>query len=162
MGAPAGAAPAAGMPAAEHTGAARTLAKVAVVLPAQLYYLAEPTALAFPALLGLVTFLSGRGSGGRSSGWPGRSPKSVLQIILSLVVAAMFWVSGDALRRRCGHPPAAWRRGGRSRAGRRGGCGSWCGLHLVQLGVAGQHLRRFGQQVPQIGHDPLADPIVGP
>ena len=37
---------------------ARTLAKVAVVLPAQLFYLAEPTALAFPALLGLVTFLS--------------------------------------------------------------------------------------------------------
>ena len=57
-GAPAGAAPAAGMPAAEHSGAARTLAKVAVVLPAQLFYLAEPTALAFPALLGLVTFLS--------------------------------------------------------------------------------------------------------
>src|SRR5215204_4148164 len=57
-GAPAGAAPATGMPAAEHSGAARTLAKVAVVLPAQLFYLAEPTALAFPALLGLVTFLS--------------------------------------------------------------------------------------------------------
>ena len=56
--APAGGAPAAGMPAAEHSGAARTLAKVAVVLPAQLFYLAEPTALAFPALLGLVTFLS--------------------------------------------------------------------------------------------------------
>ena len=42
----------------EHGGAARTLAKVAIVLPAQLFYLAEPTALAFPALLGLVTFLS--------------------------------------------------------------------------------------------------------
>jgi len=37
---------------------ARTLAKVAIVLPAQLFYLAEPTALAFPALLGIVTFLS--------------------------------------------------------------------------------------------------------
>jgi hypothetical protein len=34
------------------------LAKVAIVLPAQLFYLAEPTALAFPALLGLVTFLT--------------------------------------------------------------------------------------------------------
>jgi hypothetical protein len=42
----------------EHNGAARILAKVAIVLPAQLFYLAEPTALAFPALLGLVTFLS--------------------------------------------------------------------------------------------------------
>ena len=29
-----------------------------LVLPAQLFYLAEPTALAFPALLGLVTFLT--------------------------------------------------------------------------------------------------------
>jgi hypothetical protein len=42
----------------EHNGAASILAKVAIVLPAQLFYLAEPTALAFPALLGLVTFLS--------------------------------------------------------------------------------------------------------
>jgi hypothetical protein len=48
---------AASMP-VEHNGAARILAKVAIVLPAQLFYLAEPTALAFPALLGLVTFLS--------------------------------------------------------------------------------------------------------
>ena len=47
-----------GMPLAEHSGAARTLAKVIIVLPAQLFYLAEPSALAFPALLGLVTFLS--------------------------------------------------------------------------------------------------------
>lgn len=39
-----------------HGGAARTMAKVAIVLPAQLFYLAEPTALAFPTLLGLVTF----------------------------------------------------------------------------------------------------------
>jgi hypothetical protein len=46
------------MPVAKHGGAARTLAKVAIVLPAQLFYLAEPTALAFPALLGLVTFLT--------------------------------------------------------------------------------------------------------
>ena len=42
----------------QRNGAARTLAKVAIVLPAQLFYLAEPTALAFPALLGLVTFLA--------------------------------------------------------------------------------------------------------
>ena len=42
----------------EHGSAGRTLAKVAIVLPAQLFYLAEPTALAFPALLGLVTFLT--------------------------------------------------------------------------------------------------------
>jgi hypothetical protein len=57
-GVPAGAAPASGMPVTEHGGVARTLAKVAIVLPAQLFYLAEPTALAFPALLGLVTFLT--------------------------------------------------------------------------------------------------------
>jgi len=57
-GVPADAARAAGMPVTEHRGAARTLAKVAIVLPAQLFYLAEPTALAFPALLGLVTFLT--------------------------------------------------------------------------------------------------------
>ena len=57
-GAPAGVARATGMPVAKHGGAARTLAKVAIVLPAQLFYLAEPTALAFPALLGLVTFLT--------------------------------------------------------------------------------------------------------
>jgi hypothetical protein len=57
-GMPAGAAPASSMPVTEQQGAARTLAKVAVVLPAQLFYLAEPTALAFPALLGLVTFLT--------------------------------------------------------------------------------------------------------
>src|SRR6516162_2806207 len=57
-GVPAGAAPASGIPVTEQGGAARTLAKVAIVLPAQLFYLAEPTALAFPALLGLVTFLT--------------------------------------------------------------------------------------------------------
>src|SRR5499427_5194839 len=56
--APTGAVPATGMPVAEHGGTGRTLAKVAIVLPAQLFYLAEPTALAFPALLGLVTFLT--------------------------------------------------------------------------------------------------------
>jgi hypothetical protein len=53
-----GAAPATGMPVTEDGSARRILAKVAIVLPAQLFYLAEPTALAFPALLGLVTFLS--------------------------------------------------------------------------------------------------------
>src|SRR6516165_6967930 len=46
-GTPAGAVPATGLLVTEH-GAARTLAKVAIVLPAQLFYLAEPTALAFP------------------------------------------------------------------------------------------------------------------
>jgi hypothetical protein len=56
-GAPAGAAPT-GTPVTEQGRARRTFAKVAIVLPAQLFYLAEPTALAFPALLGLVTFLS--------------------------------------------------------------------------------------------------------
>jgi len=54
----AGAARAASVPVTEHGSAARTLAKVAIVLPAQLFYLAQPTALAFPALLGTVTFLS--------------------------------------------------------------------------------------------------------
>jgi Protein of unknown function (DUF2955) len=57
-GTPAGAAPASGIPVTQQQGAARTLAKVAIALPAQLFYLAEPTALAFPALLGLVTFLT--------------------------------------------------------------------------------------------------------
>jgi hypothetical protein len=42
----------------ERGGVARTLAKVAIVLPAEFFYLAEPSALAFPALLGLITFLS--------------------------------------------------------------------------------------------------------
>src|SRR5260221_1690082 len=56
-GRPAVAAPAS-LPATQHSTAPRTLAKVAIVLPAQLFYLAQPTALAFPALLGLVTFLS--------------------------------------------------------------------------------------------------------
>jgi hypothetical protein len=56
--APAGVATTQGPPAPETGATARTLAKVAIVLPAQLFYLAEPTALAFPALLGLVTFLS--------------------------------------------------------------------------------------------------------
>jgi hypothetical protein len=57
-GVPADAAPASGMPVTEQGSAARILAKVAIVLPAQLFYLVEPTALAFPALLGLVTFLT--------------------------------------------------------------------------------------------------------
>jgi hypothetical protein len=55
---PAGASPTSATSVTEQGGAARTLAKVAIVLPAQLFYLAEPTALAFPALLGLVTFLT--------------------------------------------------------------------------------------------------------
>jgi Protein of unknown function (DUF2955) len=54
----AGATPASGIPVTEQRSAARTLAKVAIALPAQLFYLVEPTALAFPALLGLVTFLT--------------------------------------------------------------------------------------------------------
>jgi hypothetical protein len=57
-GRPAVAAPATTMPVTQYNGAARTLAKVAIVLPAQLFYLAHPTALAFPALIGLITFLS--------------------------------------------------------------------------------------------------------
>jgi hypothetical protein len=57
-GAPADATPVTITPMTEHGSAGRTLAKVAIVLPAQLFYLAEPTALAFPALLGLVTFLT--------------------------------------------------------------------------------------------------------
>ena len=57
-GVPVGGAPARGMPVREQGDTARTLAKVAIVLPAQLFYLVEPTALAFPALLGLVTFLT--------------------------------------------------------------------------------------------------------
>src|SRR5215813_11022932 len=57
-GVPAGTVPASGTPVTEQGGAARTLAKVAIVLPAQLFYLVEPTALSFPALLGLVTFLT--------------------------------------------------------------------------------------------------------
>lgn len=55
---PAGAVPATAMPVTQYNGAARTLAKVAIVLPAELFYFAQPTALAFPALLGLVTFLA--------------------------------------------------------------------------------------------------------
>ena len=57
-GAPAGSASAAGTTVTRHSGVARTLAKVAIVLPAEFFYLTEPSALAFPALLGLVTFLS--------------------------------------------------------------------------------------------------------
>src|SRR5262249_52567003 len=60
--APAVAAAAQGMPVSQLSGAARTLAKVAIVLPVQLFYLAKPSALAFPALLGLVTFLSAQDS----------------------------------------------------------------------------------------------------
>ena len=56
-GGPADGAPPTGIPVSERS-AAHALAKVAIVLPAQLFYLVQPTALAFPALLGLVTFLS--------------------------------------------------------------------------------------------------------
>jgi hypothetical protein len=45
--APAGGGTATGMPVPEHDSAARTLAKVVIVLPAQLFYFAEPTALIF-------------------------------------------------------------------------------------------------------------------
>jgi hypothetical protein len=55
---PAGAAPTTGMLMTKHGGTARTLAKVAIVLPVEFFYLTEPSALAFPALLGLITFLS--------------------------------------------------------------------------------------------------------
>src|SRR3954469_11892863 len=55
-GAVAGATPAGAAQATAYAAGARTLAKVAIVLPAELFYFAEPTALAFPALLGLVTF----------------------------------------------------------------------------------------------------------
>src|SRR3954454_10819624 len=58
LGAPVGAVPASGMPAMQRSGVGRILAKIAIVLPAQFFYLAEPTALAFPALIGLVTFLA--------------------------------------------------------------------------------------------------------
>jgi hypothetical protein len=51
--APAGTPATTGMRAATQKGAARTLAKVAIVLPAEFFYLTEPSALAFPALLGL-------------------------------------------------------------------------------------------------------------
>jgi hypothetical protein len=57
-GAPAGGAPGARLPVTKHGGTARTLVKVAIVLPAEFFYLVQPSALAFPALLGLVTFLS--------------------------------------------------------------------------------------------------------
>jgi hypothetical protein len=57
-GAPAGAAAATGKLSTAHSVLPRTFAKVVIVLPAQAFYLAEPSALAFPALLGLVTFLS--------------------------------------------------------------------------------------------------------
>ena len=51
-------APAARLVVPEHARMVHILAKVAIVLPAELFYLAQPSALAFPALLGLVTFLT--------------------------------------------------------------------------------------------------------
>jgi hypothetical protein len=55
---PAGATPTTGTPMTQHSGAGRILAKVAIVLPVEFFYLSNPSALAFPALLGLITFLS--------------------------------------------------------------------------------------------------------
>src|SRR5262249_21383271 len=55
-------APALGSAAAPNGSVARTLAKVAIVLPAELFYLTQPSALAFPALIGLVTFLTAQDS----------------------------------------------------------------------------------------------------
>jgi hypothetical protein len=55
---PAGATPTTGTPMTKHSGAARIFAKVAIVLPVEFFYLTKPSALAFPALLGLITFLS--------------------------------------------------------------------------------------------------------
>ena len=57
-GASADAAPASGNDRNATQRCGTSLAKVAIVLPAQFFYLAEPTALAFPALIGLVTFLA--------------------------------------------------------------------------------------------------------
>jgi hypothetical protein len=51
-------APTTGVLMTKHGEPARTLAKVAIVLPAEFFYLTKPSALAFPALLGLVTFLT--------------------------------------------------------------------------------------------------------
>ena len=66
-GAPAGAPAATGKPTTTRDGAACIFAKVAIVLPAEFFYLTEPSALAFPALLGLVTFLSAQDpAGGRA------------------------------------------------------------------------------------------------
>src|SRR5208283_2292192 len=91
-GAPAGAAPATGMPVTKHRGTMRTLAKVAIVLPAEFFYLIQPSALAFPALLGLVTFLSAQDSAA------GRAQLVVLLLgnligsIAAAVAAAVFEV----------------------------------------------------------------------
>jgi len=55
---PAGASPTTGTPMTTRSGAGRIFAKVAIVLPVEFFYLTRPSALAFPALLGLITFLS--------------------------------------------------------------------------------------------------------
>src|SRR5271165_2383841 len=86
------AAPATGMPVTKHRGTMRTLAKVAIVLPAEFFYLILPSALAFPALLGLVTFLSAQDSAA------GRAQLVVLLLgnligsIAAAVAAAVFEV----------------------------------------------------------------------
>src|SRR6516164_8637206 len=88
-GVPARAAPAGRMPATEHGGVARTLAKVAIVLPAQLFYLAEPTALAFPALLGLVTFLTAQD--------PAAGRAQLLILLLGNLVGSVAAVAASAV-----------------------------------------------------------------
>src|SRR5262249_39652955 len=55
---PTGAPSTTGTPITTYSGAARIFAKVAIVLPVEFFYLSKPSALAFPALLGLITFLS--------------------------------------------------------------------------------------------------------
>jgi Protein of unknown function (DUF2955) len=92
----AGTAPATGIAAADKPGAGHTAAKVAIVLPAQFYYLAEPTALAFPALLGLVTFLSAQDA------TAGRGQLAILLLgnlvgSLAAAAASMFWEIGPPL-----------------------------------------------------------------
>jgi len=88
-GTPADAAPATGMPVTEHGSAARTLAKVAIVLPAQIFYLAEPTALAFPALLGLVTFLTAQD--------PAAGRAQLLILLLGNLVGSVAAVAASAV-----------------------------------------------------------------
>jgi hypothetical protein len=86
---PVGAARAIGMPLPGRGSAARTLAKVAIVLPAQLFYLAEPTALAFPALLGLVTFLTAQD--------PAAGRVQLLILLLGNLVGSVAAAAGSAV-----------------------------------------------------------------
>jgi hypothetical protein len=87
-GAPAGASRS-GTPVMEQGRATRTLAKVAIVLPAQLFYLAEPTALAFPALLGLVTFLSAQD--------PATGRTQLVVLLLGNLVGSVAAAAGSAV-----------------------------------------------------------------